>query len=108
MFAFAVEMPLSHRLACLRDDIVFFGFLYQRWIYPVDKKRVNEFGRAYEDKPAEIGGAPTATDAAGKAGGASLPAADAVAKHADAGRDGAAGDAREGRQRLPAVSKKER
>lgn len=25
-------------------DIVFFIFLYQRWIYKVDKSRVNEFG----------------------------------------------------------------
>lgn len=25
-------------------DIVFFIFLYQRWIYKVDNKRVNEFG----------------------------------------------------------------
>lgn len=25
-------------------DIVFFVFLYQRWIYRVDMKRVNEFG----------------------------------------------------------------
>ena len=50
VFAFAIEMPLSHRIACFRDDIIFFGFLYQRWIYPVDKKRANEFGRAYEDK----------------------------------------------------------
>lgn len=25
-------------------DIVFFIFLYQRWIYKVDHKRVNEFG----------------------------------------------------------------
>ena len=28
---------------------MFFVYLYQRWLYPVDKKRVNEFGRAYED-----------------------------------------------------------
>jgi len=35
--------------ACLRDDLVFFVYLYQRRIYPVDKKRVNEFGRAYEE-----------------------------------------------------------
>ena len=49
VFAFAIEMPLSHRIACLRDDVIFFGFLYQRWIYPVDKKRANEFGRAYEE-----------------------------------------------------------
>ena len=41
-------MPTIHRLACLRDDLVFFVYLYQRWLYPVDKKRVNEFGRAYE------------------------------------------------------------
>lgn len=25
-------------------DIVFFIFLYQRWMYKVDKSRVNEFG----------------------------------------------------------------
>ena len=49
VFAFAVTMPLIHRIACLRDDLVFFVYLYQRRIYPVDKKRVNEFGRAYED-----------------------------------------------------------
>lgn len=48
VFAFAIAMPTIHRLACLRDDLVFFVYLYQRWLYPVDKKRVNEFGRAYE------------------------------------------------------------
>ena len=31
-----------HRLACFRDDVVFVIFLYQRWIYRVDPKRVNE------------------------------------------------------------------
>ena len=35
-------------LGSLRDDVVFFIFLYQRWLYPVDKKRANEFGIAYE------------------------------------------------------------
>ena len=30
-------------------DIVFFIFLYQRWIYRVDPKRVNEFGTSGED-----------------------------------------------------------
>lgn len=37
-------MPTMYRLGCFRDDIVFFIFLYQRWIYKVDKSRVNEFG----------------------------------------------------------------
>jgi len=86
VFAFAIEMPLSHRIACFRDDVVFFGFLYQRWIYPVDKKRANEFGRAYEEAgeeqaalqaappaamkgaaPAALEGAATATQAGGEA-----------------------------------------
>lgn len=31
------------------SDIVFFIFLYQRWIYRVDPKRVNEFGTSGED-----------------------------------------------------------
>jgi hypothetical protein len=35
-------MPTLHRLACFRDDVVFLIFLYQRWIYRIDPKRVNE------------------------------------------------------------------
>ena len=42
------SMPMHHRVACLRDDAVFFVFLYQRYLYPVDKKRANEYGFAYE------------------------------------------------------------
>ena len=30
-------------------DIVFFIFLYQRWIYRVDLKRVNEYGTSGEE-----------------------------------------------------------
>ncbi|CAM9547853.1 unnamed protein product [Phaeothamnion confervicola] len=45
LFAFVIKMPLMHRLACLRDDVVFFVFLYQRWIYKVDPNRVNEYGQ---------------------------------------------------------------
>ncbi|XP_059615846.1 putative lipid scramblase CLPTM1 [Phlebotomus argentipes] len=44
IFAFVIKMPTMYRLGCFRDDIVFFVFLYQRWIYKVDVKRVNEFG----------------------------------------------------------------
>ena len=33
-----------YRLAVFRDDVVFLIYLYQRWIYRVDKNRVNEFG----------------------------------------------------------------
>lgn len=32
------------RMVLIISDIVFFIFLYQRWIYKVDHKRVNEFG----------------------------------------------------------------
>ena len=48
VFAVMVSMPMHHRVACLRDDAVFFVFLYQRWLYPVDKRRANEYGFAYE------------------------------------------------------------
>ena len=34
---------------CSCADIVFFIYLYQRWIYRVDPKRVNEFGTSGED-----------------------------------------------------------
>ncbi|KAK7049750.1 hypothetical protein VNI00_005781 [Paramarasmius palmivorus] len=44
-FAFCIKMPFLHRLACFRDDVVFLIFLYQRWIYRIDPKRVNEYGQ---------------------------------------------------------------
>merc|ERR1712127_655944 len=49
VFAFLIKMPTSHRVACFRDDIVFVFYLYQRYIYPVDKTRINEFGQTGED-----------------------------------------------------------
>ncbi|KAK8758228.1 hypothetical protein V5799_004142 [Amblyomma americanum] len=52
VFAFLITMPTAHRVACFRDDAVFLVYLYQRWLYPVDKSRVNEFGESFE-KPAE-------------------------------------------------------
>ena len=49
LFAFVIKMPWMHRLSCLRDDFIFFIYLYQRWIYPVDKLRINEFGQVTEE-----------------------------------------------------------
>jgi hypothetical protein len=57
-------------------DIIFFIFLYQRWIYPVDKTRVNEFGQSGED------GEPASVDA--NASAAALPAAGSPAAVVDA------------------------
>lgn len=34
LFSFVVKMPRMHRIACLRDDVVFVIYLYQCWIYP--------------------------------------------------------------------------
>merc|ERR550537_840146 len=45
LFAFIIKMPMMHRLACLRDDLVFVVYLYQRHIYGIDKKRPNEYGQ---------------------------------------------------------------
>ncbi|KAG0485139.1 hypothetical protein HPP92_009218 [Vanilla planifolia] len=50
LFAFVIKMPALHRLSVFRDDVVFLIYLYQRWIYPVDRTRVNEFGFGGEDQ----------------------------------------------------------
>ncbi|TFK81513.1 cleft lip and palate transmembrane 1 [Polyporus arcularius HHB13444] len=55
LFAFCIKMPILHRLACFRDDVVFLVFLYQRWIYRVDPKRVNEYGQVAIDVDAVEG-----------------------------------------------------
>ncbi|XP_018417026.1 PREDICTED: cleft lip and palate transmembrane protein 1 [Nanorana parkeri] len=48
LFAFVIKMPMMYRIGCLRDDVVFFIYLYQRWIYRVDPTRLNEFGTSGE------------------------------------------------------------
>ena len=50
LFAFIIRMPTMHRLSCLRDDFIFLIYLYQRWLYGVDKKRANEFGQREYDE----------------------------------------------------------
>ncbi|KAK5073537.1 hypothetical protein LTR64_007327 [Lithohypha guttulata] len=49
LFAFTIRMPILHRLATFRDDVIFFVWLYQKWAYKVDYTRVNEFGQGGED-----------------------------------------------------------
>jgi hypothetical protein len=66
-----------HRLSCLRDDLIFVCYLYQRWLYGVDKKRPNEFGQVEMDDD----------DAA------AAPAQLAAAAPAEASPDGAAAPA---------------
>ena len=53
LFAFTIKMPTLHRLATLRDDVIFFVYLYQSWAYKVDYTRVNEFGQGGDDELAE-------------------------------------------------------
>ena len=53
LFAFTIKMPTLHRLATLRDDVIFFVYLYQSWAYKVDHTRVNEFGQGGGDDPTE-------------------------------------------------------
>lgn len=69
VFSWVIAMPMSHRIACLRDDVVFFVYLYQRWLYPVDKTRPNEFGMAYEI-PEEEGAAAVGDASAAQASAA--------------------------------------
>lgn len=54
LFAFTVKMPWLHRLATLRDDVIFFVWIYQSYKYQIDYKRVNEFGQGGDsDEEAE-------------------------------------------------------
>ena len=50
LFSFIIKMPTLHRVAVFRDDIIFFVYLYQRWIYRVDPTRRNEFGTSAVDE----------------------------------------------------------
>lgn len=50
LFAFTIKMPTLHRLATLRDDVIFFIYLYQSYAYKVDYTRVNEFGQGGEEE----------------------------------------------------------
>ena len=51
VFAFLIQSPLKHKLMTLRDDIVFVIFLFQAYIYQIDKNRPNEYGFVYEAPP---------------------------------------------------------
>lgn len=67
LFAFTIKMPTLHRLATLRDDVIFFIYLYQGWKYRVDYSRVNEFGQGGEDEdePAKVATQPLTSPAGG-------------------------------------------
>ncbi|KAF2097309.1 cleft lip and palate transmembrane 1 [Rhizodiscina lignyota] len=53
LFAYTIKMPTLHRLATLRDDVIFFIYLYQMWAYKVDYGRVNEFGQGGDEEESE-------------------------------------------------------
>nr|CAN78104.1 hypothetical protein VITISV_043512 [Vitis vinifera] len=76
LFAFVIKMPVLHRLSVFRDvckgenpqlGLELFTFQIQmqeiyiqpqglvRWVYPVDKKRINEFGFGGEEDQASTG-----------------------------------------------------
>lgn len=76
LFAFVIKMPTLHRIACFRDDVIFLIFLYQRWIYPVDKTRANEFG--YSETPGEADTAANGPTAEGAANGSTAEGAAAA------------------------------
>lgn len=63
----------------LPPDVVFFIYLYQRWIYRVDPTRVNEFGMSGEDVSAAASKAQAPT-----AAGALTPASSTAVTEEDA------------------------
>jgi hypothetical protein len=59
LFSFCISMPTLHRLACFRDDVIFVIYLYQMYMYKVDKTRVNEYGQGGDDDDAAQETGPT-------------------------------------------------
>lgn len=57
--ALLIDMPMMHRLSCFRDDIVFFIYIYQRFVYRVDKTRAT----IYTEPPVEGQSSPAVADA---------------------------------------------
>ncbi|KAJ5033364.1 uncharacterized protein L3040_008482 [Drepanopeziza brunnea f. sp. 'multigermtubi'] len=53
LFAFTIKMPTLHRIATLRDDVIFFVYIYQSYQYKVDFTRVNEFGQGGDEEELE-------------------------------------------------------
>ncbi|KAI9832529.1 MAG: hypothetical protein M1819_004318 [Sarea resinae] len=91
LFAFTIKMPTLHRLATLRDDVIFFVYIYQSWAYKVDYTRVNEFGQGGDDEDVgeKLANKPLSTPAGGKTD------APSVKKAASAGGSGGGSSARE-------------
>lgn len=54
LFSFIITMPTLHRISCFRDDAIFLIYLYQRWIYKVDKTRGPWGQKDEKDKDAII------------------------------------------------------
>lgn len=50
LFAFVIKMPTLHRIAVFRDDVIFVMLIIQRYQYPVDKTRKNEYGTSGLDE----------------------------------------------------------
>ena len=92
IFAFVITMPMLHRLATLRDDVIFFVYLYQYWKYKVDYSRVNEFGQggAEDEKMEKADGDQTAKRSS---------SADAKPEGRTSGAQGASAEKREVRRR---------
>lgn len=45
LFSFVIKMPIMHRIACFRDDVIFVLYMIQRYMYKVDPKRTDEEDR---------------------------------------------------------------
>ncbi len=53
-------------MACFRDDIVFLIYLYQRYLYPVDKTRIDVSGMIEESPDSNTGEVAADNDAGGE------------------------------------------
>lgn len=96
LFAFTIKMPFLHRIATLRDDVIFFVYIYQAWAYKVDHTRVNEFGQGGDDEPVEEKIASKPLTAPADAQAAGTEAVEAVKKADEAVSSGNVGGSKSG------------
>jgi hypothetical protein len=73
-------MLFTYATTLYRDDIVFFIYLYQRWIYRIDHTRVNEYGQTSQlQQDAVLKDTPNIADT--NAAAANSTASDEVQQH---------------------------
>lgn len=87
LFVYLRNLFVNIELCSLVLDIVFFIFLYQRWIYKTDPTRINEFGYSAEMEKQKLKEESTPQTAITDSPSASTEAVDTTVKTEEAKKE---------------------